>query len=326
MLPFGLTSSCWVFTKLTRELVGHWRAKGIRLIHYLDDFLFGVRRDKDAGTSVFKAVQSLVMRDFRLAGFSFSEKKLKLAAVRRIEFLGFIIDADLKRLFVAEIRITEFLDSLKQALGCRRSVPVKLLARIAGQLQSMKAAVGPAVRVFTRATYELIDSRPRCTWKWHVKLSGEALVELLFWQENFAALHGRPLWYLPRIETIVFSDAGARGWGGFLVKYAGNEELHVPTSVGEFVMAGGRHIAQGYLTPAEQAESSTWRELVAIERVLLSLISALRGKVVQLFSDNSATAYIWLGGSRKPHIHRVVVRIFYLCRRESIELYIKVDT
>ena len=62
---------------------------------------------------------------------------------------------------------------------------------------------------------------------------------------------------------------------------------------------------------------------MAIERVLLSLVSALRGKVVQLFSDNSATDYIWLDGSRKPHIHRVVVRIFHLCRRESIELYIK---
>ena len=48
-------------------------------------------------------------------------------------------------------------------------------------------------------------SWPRCTWKWHVKLSGEALIELLFWQENFAALQGRPLWYLPRIETIVFN-------------------------------------------------------------------------------------------------------------------------
>ena len=30
-------------------------------------------------------------------------------------------------------------------------------------------------------------------------------------------------------------------------------------------------MAQGYLTLEEQAESSTWRELIAIERTLLSL-------------------------------------------------------
>ena len=48
-LPFGLTTACWVFTKLMRELVGHWRAQGLRLVHYLDDLLFGVQPDHRAG-------------------------------------------------------------------------------------------------------------------------------------------------------------------------------------------------------------------------------------------------------------------------------------
>ena len=38
VMPFGLSPACWVFTKLTNELVGYWRARGIRLVHYLDDF------------------------------------------------------------------------------------------------------------------------------------------------------------------------------------------------------------------------------------------------------------------------------------------------
>ena len=38
ILPFGLSPVCYVFSKLTHELVGRWRARGIRLIHYLDDF------------------------------------------------------------------------------------------------------------------------------------------------------------------------------------------------------------------------------------------------------------------------------------------------
>jgi hypothetical protein len=39
-LPFGLSTSPWVFSKVMRELVIYWRKGGIRLLPYLDDFLF----------------------------------------------------------------------------------------------------------------------------------------------------------------------------------------------------------------------------------------------------------------------------------------------
>ncbi len=39
VLPFGLSTAPWCFTKLMRQVVGALRAVGIRLIHYIDDFL-----------------------------------------------------------------------------------------------------------------------------------------------------------------------------------------------------------------------------------------------------------------------------------------------
>jgi hypothetical protein len=39
-LPFGLSTSSWVFSKVIRELVMYWRARGINILPYLDDFLF----------------------------------------------------------------------------------------------------------------------------------------------------------------------------------------------------------------------------------------------------------------------------------------------
>lgn len=88
VLPFGLSSACWVFTKLTRELVGHWRAQGVRLIHYLDDFLFAVARDSDGGYSNFYRVQKHILQDIKDAGFSLSELKLQLDPRQSIPFLG----------------------------------------------------------------------------------------------------------------------------------------------------------------------------------------------------------------------------------------------
>lgn len=42
-LPFGLAPACYVFTKVMRQLVHSWRSRGIRLIPYIDDFLFACR-------------------------------------------------------------------------------------------------------------------------------------------------------------------------------------------------------------------------------------------------------------------------------------------
>jgi hypothetical protein len=39
-LPFGLSTAPWVFSKAMRELVLHWRRGGIRVLPYLDVFLF----------------------------------------------------------------------------------------------------------------------------------------------------------------------------------------------------------------------------------------------------------------------------------------------
>ena len=37
MLPFGLSSAPYLFTKFFRPLVRHWRSLGIHLVLYLDD-------------------------------------------------------------------------------------------------------------------------------------------------------------------------------------------------------------------------------------------------------------------------------------------------
>ena len=39
-LPFGLSTAPWVFSKVIRELVMFWRARGINILSYLDDLLF----------------------------------------------------------------------------------------------------------------------------------------------------------------------------------------------------------------------------------------------------------------------------------------------
>lgn len=72
-LPFGLAPACYVFTKVLRQLVKSWRVRGIRLIPYIDDFLFACR-----GSSEFVRVQASVLAELAAAGFVVFREKCQL--------------------------------------------------------------------------------------------------------------------------------------------------------------------------------------------------------------------------------------------------------
>ena len=64
VLPFGLATACYLFTKLMRPLVKHWRGQGLRAIMYLDDGIIAVA-GKEAACAASKKVQD----DLCQAGF-----------------------------------------------------------------------------------------------------------------------------------------------------------------------------------------------------------------------------------------------------------------
>ena len=51
VLPFGLSSAPYVFTKMMRPLVRLWRSKGIKAIVYLDYSIFSSRNESSAKAS-----------------------------------------------------------------------------------------------------------------------------------------------------------------------------------------------------------------------------------------------------------------------------------
>ena len=52
VLPFGLATTPYLFTKLLRPLVKHWRGQGIRAIVYLDDEIVAAKGESSPrGTS-----------------------------------------------------------------------------------------------------------------------------------------------------------------------------------------------------------------------------------------------------------------------------------
>ena len=144
VLPFGLASVCYVFTKLLRPLVQRWRNKGIRAIVYIND---GIGASKTKALN--EAHRDIVISDLEQAGFVLNIPKYCLKPQQIGKWLGFIIDLLKGKFYVPEDK----LESLKAAINAYpfARAPVKSLAKIVWKIISMYLAIGPVSRLRTRA-------------------------------------------------------------------------------------------------------------------------------------------------------------------------------
>ena len=136
VLPFGLASAPWCFTKVTRTIYLYLRFKGVRLINFLDDFLFLVSDSQST------AHRQLVLEPFKSAGLAINESKSHLQFTRLLTHLGFVIDLDSVS-FKVPLERWESLQQLVTITLSRQKVLVHLLLRIVGHLSSMILAICP---------------------------------------------------------------------------------------------------------------------------------------------------------------------------------------
>ena len=83
MLPFGLSSACYTFTKLLRPLIRYWRAQGLRAVLYLDDGIVAAKGEEAA-----RIASNQVRQDLALAGLIVNECKSQWEPVQRLIWLG----------------------------------------------------------------------------------------------------------------------------------------------------------------------------------------------------------------------------------------------
>ena len=164
----------------------------------------------------------------------------------------------------------------------------------------MARAIGPLVRLRTRAIYA--DVAKRETWYSPLLLSAGTLDEIHFWLNNFNFGEGYSFKPMPITTKIMFTDASESGYGGFMMKRAG-----------EVVVVGN-------FTDSEQQTSSTMRELLAVQYCLQSLTSRLAHESVTINVDNFAASRILTVGSAKPHLQEIAINIFRICLKYNIKL------
>ena len=218
-LAFGIASAGHIFSKVLRVVVALWRAKGHKIIMFLDDGIGGARTLDEAVRSSIFAKESLLGLGFLLA-----EEKCKWEPSLKAIWLGHDIDMQEAKLYITEERIRR-LEIAIESLLCQTEkdqyslIHVRVLASVIGQIISLQHVIGKRVRLLTRQMYQCILSR--ASWNAPVFVTEEAKSELLFWKANARVLNdkGKSLHGKTFYQLCIFADASSTGYGGFIEPY-----------------------------------------------------------------------------------------------------------
>lgn len=294
VLPFGLSSAPYLFTKLMREIVRYWRSLAYPIVIYLDDGWCSLDLEN------CKKVSDLIKKDLKLAGFIVNNEKTVWEPRQKLEWLDFLWDLERGSIQIPVRKITRLKESIRSVLNYPQKVSARTLASIIGQIIAMSFAFGNVCQIMTRNLHvPIID---RYTWDGYIYLDPRAIHELHFWFNNCDTLPFRALSALHRpVERILFTDASNHAAAGILLQ-AKNEIVHV------------------MFNEHEMKQSSTFRELKAVDFALKSLSFKLGSRYVKLYSDNQNVVRIINIGSMKMDLQEIALSIFHNCLKYNISL------
>lgn len=325
VLPFGWLNSPYYFTKIMRTVVRYWRdplgsgrfnapgpkppppprelfpqgrqgrlaRPGIKVLPYLDDFLFLF-----ATTAQARAGAAWIRDVVAFLGLSTHPTKCVWEPTQQVQHLGITVDTA-EGLFVVP---PEKLCKLRRmAVGLRvtakagrRLVSKRDLAKFCGFAQSVKLALPPA-QLFLRNLYT--DVAQPVSWSGKVRLSRGSMRDLDWWASIPKQHCSAPI-AIGAAAVELWVDSSQHSWGAV---------LHGRT-------------ARGYWDSEESGTHINFKELRAVRYALHSFLDFVRDRVVLIREDNTTTQAI-LGkySSRSPLLHEEFRLLWlFLCEHNIV--------
>ena len=298
VLPFGLSSAPYIFTKVVRVLVRYWRSHAVRITVYLDDGL-GSARD----FARCEAASLFVQTSLQLSGFLPNDSKSIWQPTSRLVWLGYCIDLSIHAISIPSERILSVVQVIDSIRSQYFSSTARKLAQFVGKIISMGFVFGNITRIMTR--YSHFDILRSPTWDDKISLSRPTLNELCFWKENFPFLNSRRLLSIQSHYTrVCYSDASSTGCASYMLDF--------------------HNTISHKLWSAEEAQkSSSYRELKAISLGLESFLPLVKGHTIKWYTDNQSVSRIVEVGSMKEDLQCLALRIFTMCLLSCITLEVE---
>jgi len=293
-LPFGLSSAPRVFTKLLKPVLMHLRHQGIRLIMYLDDMLVMTQSRTELEQQLGQITSLLEM-----LGFVVNREKSQLQPVQRIQYLGFLIDSQDRRILLSEERISQIAGACQRA--CQEgTLSIRELARLIGRLTATLPAIFPApmwYRELQRLKNQALQQSH--SFETLVTLTEEAILELNWWSTKMRLVNGKSI-LAKEPDLVMETDASMLGWGA--------------------VCNGTR--TGGLWSQAERQHHINYLELLAASFAVKAFTRNKRNLHILLKMDNrTAVFYVnRMGGTHSLLLSKLAIQLWQWCLERNLSL------
>ena len=294
-LPFGLSLSPWVFTRVTRELAIVLRRRGIRVRMYLDDWLV-LSQSRETCLDHTQVVR----RTAESMGFTLNLEKSDLDPAQSFVYLGMVIDTQLMSVRPGDKRLRH-LDLLLTQLRSQHQASARQLSALLGSMESLASLV-PLGRLHKRPLQRGLALRwspSQGAWDDQIVLGPWFLQATERWLDPLWLKSGVPL-VLPTPQLQLFTDASSFGWGAHV------ESLSA---------AGVWSMDQSHL-------HVNVLEMEAVRLALCAFQSFLQQKSVLLCTDNTTVACYLnkQGGARSMTLSIKAEEILLWCQSHQVVL------
>ena len=298
VLPFGLSSAPYIFSKVVRVLIKYWRSYADRFTVYLDDGLGSAQVfDRCSAASV------LVKSTLKFSGFLVNESKCIWQPTSVLIWLGYHIDLSNHIISIPSERISNAKQVIDSIISRYPSSSPRVMAHFVGKIISMGFILGNITRIMTR--YSSFDIVSGSSWDSKISMSVSSLRELQFWKNNMPTLNSkRFLSANVHYSRVCYSDASSTGCASYILDF-GNTICHKMWSV-------------------EQVQrSASHRKLKAIALGLEYFFPFMTGQTINCFTDNQGVSRIVEVGSMKEELQCLALHIFKMCLLRNIRLEVE---
>ena len=295
VLPFGLSTSPRVFTRIVKSIPEFLRPKGFTIYVYLDDFLV-VSPSRSALISDVAVIRHLLTR----LGFLINVKKSNFIPSQTVQFLGAAIDLAAGRVFPTSARISDLLTCASRFQD-RKWADAQLFLRLLGLMASL-VDVLPWCRLHMRPIQLHLAAyyRPWVHPLNHKVPVSPSLLNSLQWWLNPRVLQVGVPFPTPSPTRTLTTDASKKGWGSHMLHYR----------------------LSGVWSPFQSKLHINILELRAVFLSLRRLLHLVRGETVLVRTDNMAVATYLnkQGGTRSPSLCKELIRLLQWCETKEISL------
>lgn len=294
VMPMGLSSAPYVFTKMLKPVLNKLRSLGIFCVMYLDDIFVIGRTQQETQDHVKKIIYLL-----EHLGFIINYKKCKLIPANTCKYLGFIYNSEKLTVELPMEKKTKII-SLVTKLHNKEKVSIKELSKVFGTLIAACPAVSYGwlhIKSLERSKY--LALKKFNTYKAQILITNQIKIELKWWENSI--LNSVKNINMENFDLEIFTDASNTGWGAV----CGNNKTH------------------GFWGEIEGSHHINYLELLAIFYALRCFaLNKSHINIVFRVDNKTAIAYInKMGGIRFQKLNNLSKEIWSWCEERNIFIY-----